>query len=78
MGEVSCKPVKPLQINPIRLTQPMGATLAFLGVDRCMPLMHGAGGSERVVDLAPGASAREGRAGRQQPFERGAVRGVAC
>ncbi len=44
MGEVSRKPVKPLQVNPIRLTQPMGATLAFLGVDRCMPLMHGAQG----------------------------------
>lgn len=36
------RPGKPLQVNPIRLTQPMGATLAFLGVDRCMPLMHGA------------------------------------
>jgi nitrogenase molybdenum-iron protein NifN len=44
MGEVSRNPVKPLQINPIRLTQPLGATLAFLGVDRCMPLMHGAQG----------------------------------
>lgn len=32
---------KPLEINPIRLSQPMGAALAFLGVDRCMPLMHG-------------------------------------
>ncbi len=41
MGEVMRKPVKPLQVNPIRLTQPMGAALAFLGVDRCMPLMHG-------------------------------------
>jgi len=44
MGEVSRKPVKPLQVNPIRLSQPLGATLAFLGVDRCMPLMHGAQG----------------------------------
>jgi nitrogenase molybdenum-iron protein NifN len=35
------KPTKPLQVNPFRLTQPMGAALAFLGVDRCMPLMHG-------------------------------------
>jgi nitrogenase molybdenum-iron protein NifN len=41
---VSRKPVKPLQVNPIRLSQPLGATLAFLGVDRCMPLMHGAQG----------------------------------
>ena len=35
---------KPLQVNPIKLSQPMGATLAFLGIDRCMPLMHGAQG----------------------------------
>jgi nitrogenase molybdenum-iron protein NifN len=38
------RPAKPLQVNPIRLPAPMGATLAFLGVDRCMPLMHGAQG----------------------------------
>ena len=41
MGKVMRKPTKPLQVNPFRLTQPMGAALAFLGVDRCMPLMHG-------------------------------------
>jgi len=41
MGEVIRKFDKPLQVNPIRLSQPMGATLAFLGIDRCMPLMHG-------------------------------------
>lgn len=35
---------KPLQVNPFKLSQPMGATLAFLGVDRCMPLMHGGQG----------------------------------
>ncbi|MDO3380091.1 nitrogenase iron-molybdenum cofactor biosynthesis protein NifN [Geoalkalibacter halelectricus] len=42
MGEVSRKPGKPLQVNPIKLSQPMGAALAFLGVNQCMPLMHGA------------------------------------
>jgi nitrogenase molybdenum-iron protein NifN len=41
MGEVIRRSDKPLQVNPIRLSQPMGATLAFLGVDGCMPLMHG-------------------------------------
>jgi nitrogenase molybdenum-iron protein NifN len=41
MGEVMRKTDKPLQVNPFRLTQPMGAALAFLGIDRCMPLMHG-------------------------------------
>jgi len=44
MGEVIHKTVKPLQVNPIKLSQPMGATLAFLGVDGCMPLMHGGQG----------------------------------
>jgi nitrogenase molybdenum-iron protein NifN len=44
MGEVNRQPVKPLQVNPARLSQPLGATLAFFGIDRCMPLMHGAQG----------------------------------
>lgn len=44
MAEVIHKNVKPLQVNPFKLSQPMGATLAFLGVDRCMPLMHGGQG----------------------------------
>lgn len=44
MGEVSHKRLKPLQVNPVKLSQPMGATLAFMGVDNCMPLMHGAQG----------------------------------
>ncbi len=35
---------KPLQVNPIKHSQPMGATLAFLGVKGCMPLMHAAQG----------------------------------
>jgi nitrogenase molybdenum-iron protein NifN len=44
MGEVSHKTGKPLQVNPVKLSQPMGATLAFLGIDKCMPLMHGGQG----------------------------------
>ena len=44
MGKVMHKNHKPLQVNPFKLSQPMGATLAFLGVDRCMPLMHGGQG----------------------------------
>ena len=44
MGEVTHKRLKPLQINPVKLSQPMGATLAFMGVDNCMPLMHGGQG----------------------------------
>ena len=38
------EPVKPLHVNPIAHSQPMGATLAFLGVKGCLPLMHGAQG----------------------------------
>lgn len=44
MAEVRRKSGKPLQVNPHKLSQPMGAALAFLGVDRCMPLMHGGQG----------------------------------
>lgn len=35
---------KPLQVNPIKLSAPMGAHLAMLGVDACMPVIHGAQG----------------------------------
>jgi nitrogenase molybdenum-iron protein NifN len=41
VGEVA---LKPISVNPFKLSQPMGATLAFLGVKGCMPLMHGAQG----------------------------------
>lgn len=44
MAEVTHRSGKPLQVNPFKLSQPMGATLAFLGVDNCMPLMHGGQG----------------------------------
>lgn len=40
MGEL--KVIKPLHVNPLKLSAPMGATLAFLGIKNCMPLMHGA------------------------------------
>ncbi len=35
---------KPLEVNPLKLSQPMGALIAFLGVKNSMPLMHGAQG----------------------------------
>lgn len=35
---------KPLAVNPLKVSQPMGATLALLGVDQSMPLQHGAQG----------------------------------
>jgi nitrogenase molybdenum-iron protein NifN len=37
-------PSKPLAVNPLKVSQPMGATLALLGVDQSMPLQHGAQG----------------------------------
>lgn len=40
----SLKSNKPLQINPLKLSQPMGALLCFLGIKNTMPLMHGAQG----------------------------------
>lgn len=51
MGEVSHRLEKPLQINPIRLSQPMGAVLAFLGIDGCMPLMHGGMGCTSFIKV---------------------------
>jgi nitrogenase molybdenum-iron cofactor biosynthesis protein NifN len=34
----------PLVLNPLKVGQSIGASLAFLGLDRCMPLQHGARG----------------------------------
>lgn len=44
MARIRHKSTKSLQINPFKLSAPMGATLAFLGVHQCMPLMHGGQG----------------------------------
>ncbi len=37
-------PTKPLSVNPLKVSQPVGASLAFLGLARTMPLEHGARG----------------------------------
>jgi nitrogenase molybdenum-iron protein NifN len=37
-------PTKPLSVNPLKASQPIGASLAFLGLADCMPLEHGARG----------------------------------
>lgn len=42
--ELSKHEHKPLQVNPIKHSQPMGAALAFMGVRNCMPLMHASQG----------------------------------
>ena len=38
------KTVKALAVNPLKSSQPLGASLAFLGLARAMPLMHGSQG----------------------------------
>jgi nitrogenase molybdenum-iron protein NifN len=35
---------KPLSVSPLKTSQPLGATLAVLGLDRAIPLLHGAQG----------------------------------
>lgn len=35
---------KACAVNPLKMSQPLGATYAFLGLDSCMPLMHGSQG----------------------------------
>jgi nitrogenase molybdenum-iron protein NifN len=37
-------PTKPLAVNPLKACQPIGASLAFLGLAECLPLEHGARG----------------------------------
>jgi nitrogenase molybdenum-cofactor synthesis protein NifE len=31
-------------VNPLKMSQPLGASYAFLGMNRCMPVMHGSQG----------------------------------
>jgi len=42
--KINKKEHKPLQVNPIKHSQPMGAALAFMGIKNCLPLMHGSQG----------------------------------
>jgi nitrogenase molybdenum-iron protein NifN len=35
---------KACAVNPLKMSQPIGAALAFLGLDRCLPLLHGSQG----------------------------------
>ena len=37
-------PTKALAVNPLKASQPIGASLAFLGLAQSMPLEHGARG----------------------------------
>lgn len=35
---------KACAVNPLKMSAPLGASYAFLGLDRCMPVMHGSQG----------------------------------
>ena len=35
---------KACTVNPLKMSQPIGAALAFMGVQGCMPLLHGSQG----------------------------------
>lgn len=35
---------KACSVNPLKLSQPVGAALAFLGLNKCMPVLHGSQG----------------------------------
>lgn len=35
---------KACTVNPLKMSQPLGATLAFMGLNHCMPTMHGSQG----------------------------------
>ena len=35
---------KACSVNPLKMSQPIGGALAFLGLNRCMPVLHGSQG----------------------------------
>ena len=35
---------KACSVNPLKMSQPIGAALAFMGLDRCLPTLHGSQG----------------------------------
>ena len=37
-------PFKAAAVNPLKMSQPLGASYAFMGMNRCIPVMHGAQG----------------------------------
>ncbi len=43
-GVKSAVPDRPASVNPLKMSQPLGAALAFLGTAGCMPIFHGSQG----------------------------------
>ena len=35
---------KSCSVNPLKMSQPIGAALAFMGLNRCLPTLHGSQG----------------------------------
>ena len=42
---------KPVVVDPLRHSAPLGAVLAFLGVERCMPLLHSSQGCAALAKV---------------------------
>jgi nitrogenase molybdenum-iron protein NifN len=42
---------KPVTVDPLRHSAPLGAVLAFLGMERCMPLLHSSQGCAAFVKV---------------------------
>ena len=38
------KSSKSCTVNPLKISQPMGGAMAFMGVNNCMPMLHGSQG----------------------------------
>ena len=38
------EPRKSCAVNPLKMSQPLGASFAFMGLESCMPMMHGSQG----------------------------------
>ena len=45
------KSQKPIATRPIKSGQPLGAILGSLGLDRCIPLIHGAQGCSAFAKI---------------------------
>ncbi|MBS1188155.1 MAG: nitrogenase molybdenum-cofactor synthesis protein NifN protein [Burkholderiaceae bacterium] len=58
MAKVS-KSVKAASVNPLKMSSPLGACQAFLGIDRCMPMMHGSQGCASLGLVLLGRHYRE-------------------
>ena len=35
---------KSCTVNPLKMSQPLGASYAYMGMNNCMPMMHGSQG----------------------------------